>query len=88
MQKLASNFFKYVAQAHSLPLELVVTISFIVSLLRNHNSNLCSDHNNKLNVLPQYAVALFKFSGTKASKQFSFLDVYGLNPKLFWSQTH
>jgi hypothetical protein len=37
------------------------------SLQRNHNSNLCSDHNNKINVLPQYAVPpiLFKFSGTK-----------------------
>jgi hypothetical protein len=38
------------------------------SLLRNHNSNLCSDHNYKINVLPHYAVppVLFKFSRTKA----------------------
>jgi len=38
------------------------------SLLRNHNSNLSSDRNNKINVLPQYAVppVLFKFSRTKA----------------------
>jgi hypothetical protein len=37
-------------------------------LQRNHNSNLCSDHNNKINVLPQYVVPtiLLKFSGTKA----------------------
>jgi hypothetical protein len=36
--------------------------------LRNHNSNLCSDHNNKINVLPQHAEPpiLFKISGTKA----------------------
>jgi hypothetical protein len=37
-------------------------------LQRNHNSNLCSDHNNKINVLPQYAMPpiLFKFFRTKA----------------------
>jgi hypothetical protein len=39
-----------------------------IFLLRNHNSNLCSDHNNKINALPQYAVPpiLFKLYGSKA----------------------
>jgi hypothetical protein len=53
---------------------------FTVSLLRNLNSNLCSDHSNKINVLPQYAVPpiLFKFSGTKANS-LVILDVYDLD---------
>ncbi len=43
-------------------------------LLRNHNSNLCSDHTNKINVLPQYAVSLYcsNFPELKQSKQSSY----------------
>ncbi len=46
---------------------------FIVSLLRNHNSNLYSDHNNKINVLPQYAVPPYcsNFPELQQSKQSS-----------------
>ena len=37
-------------------------------MLINLNSNLCSDHNNKINVLPQHTVSptVFKFYATKA----------------------
>ncbi len=35
----------------------------IVALLRKYNSNLCKDHNNKINVLPHLAApsVLFNF---------------------------
>ncbi len=58
---------------------------FTIYLLNNHNSNLCSDHNNKVNVLPQYAVPpmLFKISITKGNN-LVILDVYGFCPPLFW----
>jgi hypothetical protein len=61
---------KYVA--HSLSKEQVKTLfftkTFLDSLLRNHNSNLSKEKNNKINVLPQHAALsiLFKLSGTKA----------------------
>jgi hypothetical protein len=35
------------------------------SLLRNHNSNLCSDHNNKVNVLLQYGVPPILFKNSR-----------------------
>jgi hypothetical protein len=36
-------------------------------MLKNINSNLCNDHDNKINVLPQLEApfVLFKFSKTK-----------------------
>ncbi len=42
----------------------------LVSLLRNHNSNLCNDHSNRINVLRQIAAPSmpFKFSGAKAKQ--------------------
>ncbi len=54
-----------------------------VSLLRNHNSNLCSDHNNKINVLPQYAVPLYcsNFPELKESEQSSYFRCLWSKPK-------
>jgi hypothetical protein len=56
----------------------IIFIFFTVSLLINHNSNLC-DHNNKINVLQQYAVPpmLLKFSGTKAKYSLVILESMG-----------
>jgi len=52
------------------------TINTIV-LLRNHNSNWCHDHNNKVSVLPQLVASsiLIRFSGAKANN-LGKLDIY------------
>ncbi len=53
----------------SYKLSVAVFFKFqIVSLQRNHKSNLYKDHSNKINVLPQLAAPsiLFKYFETKA----------------------
>ncbi len=56
----------------------------IDSLLRNYNSIICNDHNNKINVLPQLAVPsiLFHFSRTKANS-LVILDVYDTHTAVY-----
>jgi hypothetical protein len=50
---------------------------FHCSMLRNHKSNLCNDHNNKINVLPWLVLPsiVFKISRTKANCPAKF-DIY------------
>ena len=54
----------------SLELFLATLSNFYhVPLLRNHNSNLCNDHDNKINLLQWLAAPsiLFKFYGTNVN---------------------
>ncbi len=61
--------------AHSLSQEFQFLYFFLVSLLINHNSNLCNDHKNIINVLPWLAAPslLSTFIEPKQSKHIRYI---------------